>query len=222
MNKVIGILGGIGAESSAHFYERLMAVFKKESKPQSNTDFPHIIINSIPAPDLIDGDNDQKLEVYLDGLRLLERDCDFIAIICNSAYVYYDYFAARISKPIIDLREEVRLEFLNRNAKRVTVLGTPTSLMAGLYVFHDFECNILSPDEIATLGALIKQLNNGQYTQNDVSALKELYHKYEAISDVVVLGCTEIADALFDINSEKKVDTLEVLLRAVLREYAKP
>ena len=221
MPKTIGILGGLGPASSAHFYGRLISVYKSRFKPTSNFDFPHIILNSISVPDLIDGDNSIKLEAYLDGLKMLEPTSDFLVIVCNSAHVYYDYFAKHVSKPIIDLRAEVKNELLKRGAKKVTVLATPTSIDAGLYLCHDFEYNTLSNDEVRFLGNLIKKLNIGDYVAEDVVDLQKLFRKYEDVSDVVILGCTEIADVLNDYDSKKKVDTMDVLLHATLREYAK-
>lgn len=220
MSKTIGILGGIGPESSARFYERLISVYKKNFTPATNEDFPHIILNSIPAPDLIDGDNIPKLAAYLAGLKTLEPMSDFLLIVCNGAHVYYDYFSERISKPIIDLRAEVKNELLKRGAKQITVLASPTSVNFKLYEYDEFECNTLSSDEVLVLGNLIKKFNVGNYSAADVATLNNLFDKYEKISDVIILGCTEISDILSANNSVKKIDTMNILLNATLRAYA--
>src|SRR3989344_7277663 len=104
MSKTIGVLGGIGPGSSAFFYEQLVSKFKEKYKPKQNIDYPRIIINSIPAPELTSGENQSKWQFYVDGLSFLETESDFIVIVCNTAHAFYDDFAKIISKPLLDLR----------------------------------------------------------------------------------------------------------------------
>ncbi len=52
--KKIGILGGIGPEATGHFYLKLIKRLQETGRIKRNTDYPQIIINSIPAPELVD------------------------------------------------------------------------------------------------------------------------------------------------------------------------
>jgi hypothetical protein len=49
----IGVLGGIGPEATGEFYNKLIAKFQERGLIKTNRDFPQIVINSIPAPELI-------------------------------------------------------------------------------------------------------------------------------------------------------------------------
>ena len=63
--RVIGVLGGIGPESTAEFYRRLINRIQKSGYVQSNLNYPHILINSIPAPELFLENPD--LSMYQEG-----------------------------------------------------------------------------------------------------------------------------------------------------------
>jgi aspartate/glutamate racemase len=43
----IGILGGIGPESSAFFYKRIIELVQQRYSISSNTDYPHILLEHI-------------------------------------------------------------------------------------------------------------------------------------------------------------------------------
>ena len=97
MNRKIGILGGIGPEATGEFYLNLVSKFQKEGLIKSNKDFPPIIVNSIPAPELIYEEvSDKDLEPYIMGLKELEKfGADFIVMACNTIYLFYDNFLRR-------------------------------------------------------------------------------------------------------------------------------
>ena len=66
--KIIGFLGGIGPEATGEFYLSLIKKFQEENLIRSNEDYPQIIINSIPAPELIYENGPEKsLESYIKG-----------------------------------------------------------------------------------------------------------------------------------------------------------
>jgi aspartate/glutamate racemase len=221
MKTVIGILGGIGAESSARFYVDFIKKFKKQLHPKTNSDFPRIIINSIPADELISGDNQAKLQQYIIGLKFLENESDIICIICNTAYNYYDFFTTKISKPIIDLRKIVQNFLFEKRLKTVTILGTPTSYKKNLYIFKDFEYKKLTLEEETKLEKIIFKINTGSETAHDIIFIKNTFQKYKNISDAVIIGCTELATALDTINSEKKIDPMNLLINFIVEKYGK-
>lgn len=82
LNKKIGILGGIGPEATGGFYLKLISKFQEKKLIRSNRDFPQIIINSIPAPELIyEKVSIRDLRPYLQGLG--ELDCLWGRFYCN-------------------------------------------------------------------------------------------------------------------------------------------
>ena len=88
----IGVLGGVGPEATGEFYNKLIRRLQEKGSIKSNRDFPQIIINSIPAPELIyDKISDEELQPYIKGLKELDKfGVDFIIMICNTIHLYYD------------------------------------------------------------------------------------------------------------------------------------
>ena len=60
--RVIGVLGGIGPEASVEFYAKLVKKLQESGMIKRNEDFPKIIINSIPAPELV-GEKIRKKDI---------------------------------------------------------------------------------------------------------------------------------------------------------------
>src|SRR3989338_7494975 len=90
-NITIGILGGIGPEATGNFYLKLISEIQKQKLVKSNKDYPRIIINSIPAPELTSKVNKAQLTDYVYGLKSLEKyGADFIVMVCNTIHLYRD------------------------------------------------------------------------------------------------------------------------------------
>lgn len=137
MNSTVGLLGGIGPESTGDFYLKLIREFQITTHPKSNADYPHVIINSISAPDLIDGNISRNtLKYYINGIKELEKfGVDYIGIICNTAYCFLEILQKNTLTPIINLRAEVELELRNLKTQSVLVLGSPNTIRNGLYKY---------------------------------------------------------------------------------------
>src|SRR3989344_3039684 len=131
----IGILGGIGPEATGRFYLKLISEIQKQKLTKSNTDYPRIIINSIPAPELTTTKiTPKQLEPYIQGVKQLEQyGADFIVMACNTIHLYHDLLQSGVDIPVLNLREAVK-NSLN-NSQTVSVFGTPATIEGELYSF---------------------------------------------------------------------------------------
>jgi len=104
MKPTIGILGGLGPESSALFYKSLIEKVQSLNI-KSNTEYPHIILESIPAPELLLENPD--LNMYKEAIKNLENaGADFIITVCNTAHIFNNQFKKFVNVPLIDVNEE--------------------------------------------------------------------------------------------------------------------
>lgn len=221
--KTIGLLGGIGPETTGDFYLVLISKFQEKGLIKSNRDFPQIIINSIPAPELIYEEiSDKDLELYIRGLKELEKfGVDFIAMVCNTIYLSYEKLQKEIKTPIIDLRKEVRNFLTNKNIKSVTVLDTPTVIKKGLYKLKDINSIDLNDKEMRLLTDAIFNFNKGVNKEKQIEIVKSIAKKYfDKGSEFIISGCTELTLMLKDENIPK-INTMDILLEAVIRESIK-
>ncbi len=213
----IGVLGGIGPEATGEFYTKLITKLQKSGKIKSNTDFSQIIVNSIPAPELIyDTISDEDLQPYIDGLKELDSlNVDFIAMVCNTIHLYYDRLQKQVNAPIIDLRKAVHDSLKKKNVKSVFVLGTPNTIKQGLYKFEGL--NTLEPtlEEQKQMIDAIFLFNKGVEKENQKDLVKKICEKYLCKgAEVVILGCTEFAVMLQD--GVPCVNTIDVLVEETL------
>lgn len=219
----IGLLGGIGPEATGEFYLSLISKFQKKGLIKSNRDFPQIIINSIPAPELIyESISEKDLRPYIKGLKELEKfGVDFIAMVCNTIYLFYEKLQKEIKIPIIDLRKEVKKYLLNKNVKSITVLGSPTVIKQGLYGFKDIKQIALNKREVELLTKAIFNFNRGFDKIKQSEIVKSITKKYlNQGAEMIILGCTELALMLKNENIPK-INPMDILAEATMKESIK-
>lgn len=207
----IGILGGIGPEATAEFYYKLVIELQNRGLIKNNESYPQIIINSIPAPELIGNNCSEKdLDMYLLGLEQLDAfKPDFIVMICNTIHLFYDLFKMKIKTPIIDLREEIKNLIFN---KKVIVFGTPLTINR-LYSFKDK----LDKKEINQLSNAIFNFNRGFKKDIQIKIVKELAEKYSDYT--IILGCTELALMLKESHFDV-INTIDVLVDVTIKKIS--
>ncbi|MBI2675987.1 MAG: aspartate/glutamate racemase family protein [Candidatus Aenigmarchaeota archaeon] len=211
----IGILGGIGPEATAHFYTLLIRKLQRKGLIKCNMDFPQIIVNSIPAPELIRAEvSGKELRPYVKGLRELDEfGVDFIVMVCNTIHLFHNRLQKRMKTPILDLKEEVRKFLMLKDIKSVLVLGTPLTVRKGLYEFENIATYKPDEREMKQLVEVIFNFNKEGKTYP--AKVKTLCDKYLGKgAETVILGCTELA-LILD-RQVPAIDTIDVLAEATI------
>jgi len=212
MKPKIGILGGLGPESSAEFYKRLI-LRVQESGIKSNEDYPHIIIESIPAPEAV---NNEDLQMYKDAIINLERaGADFIVIVCNTAHIFINEFQELVKIPIIDLREEVEKYLIEREVEDIIILGSRKSIKR-LFRFEKLRKRNINDEESKRVDELILNYNAGVNKEVQKEELLEIVKKYS--NTKILAGCTEISMMLKDSGIDY-FDTFYILLNATFSKW---
>lgn len=213
---MIGVLGGIGPEATAIFYRSLIQELQLDM--HSNTDLPRIVINSIPAPELVRHPvTQEELAPYRDGLLVLDRlEPEFIVMVCNTIHLYLDEFRMRIRAPILDLRAVVRNHLVERGATRVGIVGTAATVTQGLYASDVYETLTPTTEELELLGETIVRFNRGERPDEQRQRAARVVDRLTGDgAQVVVLACTEFAAMLA--GTPDTVDTIGLLVEATAR-----
>lgn len=211
-------MGGIGPEATGIFYNKLIKRLQEKGLIKNNRDYPQIFINSIPAPELIyDKISKKDLNLYIEGLKQLEENkVDFIVMVCNTIHLFYGKLQKEIKTPILDLRNELKKILAENKIKTVTVLGTPSTIKKGLYKFDGIKYLNPSVKEMKQLTDSIFNFNKGNETNKQTEVVKKICQKYlEKGSEIVVLGCTELALMLSNKNLPT-IDTIDVLVESTI------
>jgi len=213
MKPTIGILGGIGPEASVEFYRKIVEQVQELNFIKSNTDYPHIILNSINAPELF---IKPDLSQYKKGLKDLEKaGASFIVIACNTAYAFFEELQKEVNIPILDLRKELQSNLIKRNIKSAFLLASSQLIKAKIYSFP--ETRIFTPSEADSelLDKIIKNYNLGLNKDKQIVKMKAIVKKYEGKADIFIIGCTEISKIANKMGLNG-IDTFEILLDATL------
>jgi len=215
----IGVLGGIGPEATGEFYTKLIRKLQDEKLVSRNKDYPQIIINSIPASEIVLGRaSKEELEEYKQGLRELDKlQVDFIVMVCNTIHYYFDEMQSTVEAPILDIRKIMVEEVRKRNAKTVAVLGSETTA-AGLYSFAGIKYCNPSVGEQAKLNKAIIVFNTGINKSRQKDVVKRVAeNQLRKGADIIILACTEFAVMLED-ESYPTVNSINVMVDAVINK----
>ena len=195
----VGIVGGLGPESTIDYYRRVLAAWRAEDPSSA----PSIVIDSLDvqrALQLVAGDRHALTDYLLASIeRLTNAGVDFAVLSANTAHIVFDDLAARARIPLISIVETCAAEANRLGLSRVGLLGTRFTMEAGFYpsVFGRAGIDVVTPndDERAWvheryIGELLEGVFRDE-TRQQFIALVERLRREERI-DGVILGGTEL------------------------------
>ena len=95
----VGIVGGLGPESTIDYYRRIIELWQQEDPRGS----PAIMIDSLDvrtALDLVARDGDEFTQYLLESLlRLARAGADFLAMTANTPHIVFDELARQCRYP---------------------------------------------------------------------------------------------------------------------------
>jgi aspartate racemase len=105
MSKRIGILGGISAESTIRYYDRII---KGYFERRQDYHYPEIVIFSLNFQRFTDledrGDKDGYVAEIMSGVRALERSgAEFVVMAANSPHGVFDEVEKRAKVPLLSI-----------------------------------------------------------------------------------------------------------------------
>jgi aspartate racemase len=214
----IGVLGGIGPEATAEFYTKLITSLQKQGLVNRNADFPQIIINSIPAPELIhEKISKSELLPYVAGLKMLDSlKPDFIVMVCNTVYSFYDALQMTVKSPILDVRKHVKEKMQREGYGSAAILATKGTIESGLYEFEGINYVNLTALEKGRLEKAIFNFNRGHEKERQKLIAKKIAARcIESGADVLILGCTELA-LMLEQKSLPCINTIDTMVEATI------
>jgi aspartate racemase len=200
--KNIGILGGLGPEATADYYNLTIKKFK-DIDPTASLNYPEIVIYSVNMSkfiNLLECKNFKEAANYLATCinKLEAAGADVAAISANTPHMLFSEIQGQVRIPLISIVESVCEEAVRLNLKKLLLLGTKFTMNNSFYaeVFRDKEIEIIVPD-----AADIDFINQKLFTELEVGIFKastredllEVVRKVQNTHNIdgVILGCTE-------------------------------
>lgn len=225
--KTVGIIGGLGPETTSKFYLDLVFSCQKKDK----THRPSIIIASVSLPYKIEeeaitkGTGLERILPFLieEAKRLEKSGADFIVMPCNSLHVFIKEIRNAVKIPVLSIVEET-VKFLRKNKfKKVGIVSTSATIKNKLYE-NAFEKNQIGyelPDNFqqAKMGKIILNLVNGIQNNKDREELIKIISDLENKNvDCVLLACTDLQLLIPKLPSLKIFDTMKIFADATVEK----
>lgn len=200
--RTMGIIGGIGPESTVEYYRLIIAGYR-ERRPDSGE--PSIIIDSIDMRRLLQAIESGDLAGATDYLtveleRLARAGADVGLPASNTPHIVFDELRRRSPLPLISIVESACSAARQRGLRRLGLLGTRFTMRGRFYqdVFSaaGITLEVPEPDERAYvhekyLGELVKGLIVPE-TRRHLSAIVAALKQDHGI-DGLILGGTDLS-----------------------------
>ena len=225
--RTVGIIGGLGPETTAEFYLDIIFGTYKISREQR----PRILISSVPLPykieeDLIErNEGGERYIPYLtnEAKGLKKAGADFLVMPCNSLHVFIKEIRGSVSIPVLSIIEETVSFIKDKGYKKVGIISTSATIQNKLYenAFRDASIEYVTPDDFqqAKMGKIIINLVTGQQRNEDREEIIKIIDSFDTKDvDCVALACTDLQLLIPKHKNLHIFDTMEILSKATTRE----
>jgi aspartate racemase len=229
--KTVGIIGGIGPESTIEYYRSIIASYR-ELRPDGG--YPSIIINSINLTKMIDWFSAGQLaEVakYLTGEigKLARAGADFAVLAANTPHIVFEDVSRDSPIPLLSIVRATRDAAAATGLKRLGLFATRFTMRAGFYqkTFSNAGMSIVLPDEAEQeyvhdkyMNELLKNVFLPE-TRGRLLAIARRLKSDEGI-DGLILGGTELPLILREADAEEAgvpfLDTTQIHVHAIVTQ----
>ena len=205
--KTLGIIGGLGPESTIDYYQNIIALYRERTGDGS---YPELIINSVDLRkglDFMDANELSGMADYLlEGIGKLARaGANYGLISANTPHMVFDDVASKSPIPLISIVEATCAAAKASNLKRLALFGTRYTMQANFYpkVFSREGIELLVPetdDQDYIHNKYFDELVLGKFIAETRASLLAIVDRMKAKSDIdgVILAGTELPLILRD------------------------
>lgn len=133
--KTLGVLGGIGPESTIDYYKLLLEIHRAKNPDAGNPPMVILSLNFYRLAEFMPTEDWDGLADFLVGetARLKAAGADFGIIAANTPHIAFDRIAPRSAVPLVSIVEATALAAKGLRLKRVGLLGTKITMNARFY-----------------------------------------------------------------------------------------
>ena len=199
--KKIGIIGGIGPESTVDYYKMIIGAFHER---QAVLGYPEIIIYSANLSSLMEileaGDWEGLTNWLLEKVVALQKaGADFAVIGSNTPHIVFDQVSSKSPIPMLSIIEETCKNAQKRGLKKLGLLGTRFTMESDFFKkpFEYREMAVIVPDkedQELIHQRLFSEIELGIIKDSTREELLSIVRKMidRHSIDAVILGCTEL------------------------------
>ncbi|MEJ2355105.1 MAG: amino acid racemase [candidate division WOR-3 bacterium] len=199
--KKIGIIGGLGPESTVDYYKEIISAFNTQYKELS---YPEMVIYSANINKLLEFVNSKKWSEFADWLgekviSVYRAGADFAAIASNTPHIVFEEVKKKSPITLLSIVEETCKEAGRLQAKRIGLLGTRLTMESDFYKEHLKDNGIsvvvpTKPERELIQERLFSEIELGIFKDSTRDELLGIVKRMidEDKIDSLILGCTEL------------------------------
>jgi aspartate racemase len=219
--KRLGIIGGLGPESTVIYYQRLIAEYRART---ATSGAPPVVIDSVEMQRVIDfvaqGQHDALAEYLLGEIKsLAAAGADFALISAVTPHLVFDRLRSGSPVPLLSIIETVRDEAVARSFKTVALFGTGYTMQSQLFPdsFSPVAITVVIPhsqEQDWIHDRYMNELVKGKVAQETRAGLLEIASRMQEESGIeaVILGGTELSLILGDAAMQAAGETSPIPL----------
>jgi aspartate racemase len=199
--KKIGIVGGLGPESTLDYYRGIIDAFKPTYETLG---FPEIAVESVDLRSFTEqaqgGEWDRIAAMLIDRFEILRRGgADFGAIASNTPHRVFDQVQKGTTLPLISIVEATRDHALQLGAAKLCLLGTGFTMRSDFFqrTFRKADIEVVVPnqEEIEYIqDKIFSEIEFGIIKEDTKAGFLRILWRIETEQQIkgVILGCTEL------------------------------
>ncbi|GAB2555299.1 aspartate/glutamate racemase family protein [Gracilibacillus alcaliphilus] len=200
--KQIGMIGGLGPESTVEYYQSIIKSFQQRKGSQQV--LPEMYMNSINMYHIFQYISEWKIDALIDYVgtaaqKLESIGAEGIFIAANTPHLVFEAVQKQVSVPMLSIVEATLEAAEKQNAANIALLGTKFTMEQDFFKkpFEEKGKHIFVPEE-KTQGyiheKIVSELENGIVNPETRQSFKEIVdnmtEQYQL--DSLILGCTEL------------------------------
>ena len=227
MEKVVGVIGGMGPEATVD----LMARIIRATPALDDVDHIRMVVDNNPkVPSrikaIVEGSGESPVpELQEMARKLAAWGVDFLVMPCNTAHYYHRDVQQAVSVPLLDMIGLAVEKVVNHlpHVQTVGLMASTAVLNLKLYenalTRHGLTLLTPPPPLQAELMAAIRKIKTSKYGQEVTDALQAAAdHLVQAGAEVLLVACTELSIITGTMQALTPVlDTAQILAEAVVR-----
>lgn len=224
--KTVGVIGGLGPETTAEFYlETIFTCFARQTLNR-----PPMLIWSVPLPYKIEEElivsatgEERYLPYLIDAAKRLEKGgADFLVMPCNSLHIFIEEMRKSVHIPVLSIAEETVAFLRQKHIREVGVLATSATIQKNMYQSHLEKLGIqqVLPNENQQqrINHFISRLVLSKHNEKDKKELMEIIEQFvQKGVKTVILACTDLQLLTPKHPALEIFDTMKILADATVR-----
>ena len=199
MAKTLGIVGGLGTETSCTFCLHVNTAIQQAMDEQPRMIIDNVSMSNKGFRKLARGDFcPEALGLLVDSItRLNQAKVDLIVIPCNTVHVFIETLRRVSNVPILSIINETAKECVRQGFTKVGILGTSLTIQERLHTNalskHNIDSITPTGGEQQFMDECIFRIINQQSTVEDRHQIANIINNLATQgAQAVILGCTDL------------------------------